>query len=85
MYTRSILPMVFWHGMSDISAFIIYGILPYATLQSYFKKNTLTMQNVFDTYGILEGCNFGAELVIGMINLLFIVIGVLLIIKAEKN
>lgn len=84
MYARSILPMVFWHSLCDLAAFIIYALIPYASVEYYNKRNALTLQNVFNTFGILEGCSFGAEIVLGIINLLFVVIGVVLIKKAEK-
>ncbi len=45
----------------------------------------LSLQRVFDKYGILSGLNLGAELVLSMINLLFVIIGIILILKAEKK
>lgn len=85
IYTRNILAMVFWHSLCDVSAFIIYGILPYASIEFYYRYDKLTLQNVLNTYGILPGCSFGAQIVLGLINLLFLVVGVILIKKAEKK
>ncbi len=85
IYTRSILPMIFWHGICDLSAFAVYGVIPYISLQYFFQTNTFTLQNVFNTYGILEGCSFGAELVLGMINLSFLIIGIIFIKKGEAS
>ena len=85
IYTRSILPMVFWHGICDLSAAIVYGILPLNTVENYNNNNILTLQNVFNTYGIFAGCKFGVEIILGIINLLFIVIGAVLIKKGENR
>lgn len=85
IYTKSILPMVFWHGICDLSAAIVYGILPLNTVENYNNNNILTLQNVFNTYGIFAGCKFGVEIILGIINLLFIVIGAVLIKKAENR
>lgn len=85
IYAKSILPMVFWHGMCDLSAAIVYAILPLNTVENYNNSSILTLQNVFNTYGIFTGCKFGAEIVLGIIDLLFIVIGVVLIKKAETR
>jgi len=85
MYSRSILPLVFWHGMCDLTAFITYGILPLKTVVHYEELGTLSLQNVLDVYGILDECSFGAEIVYSLINILFVVLGIVLIFKAEKK
>ncbi len=85
IYTRNILAMVFWHSLCDVSAFIIYGILPYASIEFYYRYDKLTLQNVLNTYGVLPGCSFGAQIVLGLINFIFLVVGVILIKKAEKK
>ena len=83
MYCRSIWPLIFWHGLCDVASHLVYGILPLNTVENYTAE--LSLQNVFDKYGILEGCSFGAEIVHTFINVLFVVVGVLLIQKAEKE
>ena len=83
IYCRSIWPMAFWHGMADLAAHLVYGILPLNTVENYTAE--LSLQNVFDKYGILEGCSFGAEIVHTFINVLFVVVGVLFICRAEKE
>ena len=83
MYCRSIWPMAFWHGMADLAGHLVYGILPLNTVENYTAE--LSLQNVFDKYGILEGCSFGAEIVHTFINVLFLAVGVLLIRKAEQE
>ena len=85
MYCRSLWPLVFWHGLGDLSAYLMYGILPFKTLENYAVSGGLTLQNVFDTYGIFPGCSFGAEIVHTFINLLFLLVGVYLVRKAEKE
>ena len=66
-----------------MAAFIRYGILPANTIKNY--SATLSLQKVFVTYGILAECNFAEEMVCALINLLFVVAGLVLIKKAEKN
>lgn len=83
IHARSIIPMVIWHALCDLSAFIVYGILPLKTLENY--ERTVTLQTVFKTYGILSGWKYGAEVVLAIINVLFVIIGVVLVMKAEKQ
>ena len=83
MYFRSIVPLVFWHGLCDVASHLVYGILPLNTVENYTAE--LSLQNVFDKYGIWEGCSFGAEIVNTFVNVLFLVVGVYLICKAEKE
>ncbi len=83
VYCRSIVPLVFWHGLCDVAGYLVYGILPLNTVENYTAE--LSLQNVFDKYGILEGCSFGAEIVHTFINVLFVVVGVLFICRAEKE
>lgn len=85
MYCQSILSLVFWHGLCDLAANLIYGILPVKTLENYIFSGGLSLQNVFDKYGIMKGCSFGAEIVYSSINILFLMVGVYLIWKAEKQ
>ena len=85
MYCRCIWPLAFWHGIVDLSAYLKYGILPLKTVENYAVSGGLTLQNVFDTYGIFPGCRFAADIVHTVIDLLFLVIGMYLIRKAEKE
>ena len=81
IYTRSILPMVFWHGICDLTAFLPNGLYPQSILNYFRQKNWGTLQAVFDKYGIamLE------EVIHGLINLILLLVGFLLIQKAEKK
>lgn len=62
-----------------------FGILPTKTIENYNTQGTLSIQNVFDTYDLFGGCDFAEEIVCGIINLLFVVIGLILIKKVEKG
>lgn len=84
VYAKSIWPMVFWHGICDFSAFIIDGLIPQVSLNHFYNHNILSLQRVLDTYSILPGCSFGAELIQGIINFIFVIVGIVLIKKAEK-
>lgn len=81
IYTRSIVPMVFWHGVVDFSAFIPDGLYPTVNINYFSKENMLSMQHVLDTYGI----PVAEEFVEVLIHLIFVAVGFILIRKAEKD
>lgn len=85
VYAKSIWPMVFWHGICDFSAFIMDGLIPQVSLNHFYNHNILSLQRVLDNFSILKGCSFGAELIQGIINLIFVIIGIILIKKAENQ
>ena len=39
IYTRSIIPMVFWHGVCDVAARFPNGLYPQSTLEYFVQKN----------------------------------------------
>ena len=80
IYTRSILPMVFWHGMCDLAARFPNGLYPQSTLEYFVQKNWGTLQFVLDKFGIVV-----PEVVFhAMIDLILLIVGFLLIRKVEK-
>lgn len=81
IYTRSILPMVFWHGVCDFVAFLPNGLYPQRTLEYFIQKNWGTLQSVLDEYGIA----MPEEVIHGLINLVLLLVGILLIRKTEKT
>ena len=81
IYTRSILPMVFWHGICDLTAFLPNGLYPQSILNYFMQKNWGTLQSVFDGHGIA----MSEEVIHGLINLILLLVGFLLIQKAEKR
>ena len=81
LVTRSILPIVFWHGICDMSAFIIEGLVPQATLNYFTKYDIVSFQNVLDNLGI----PLNEYLANGIINLILFLIGLGLIKKADAN
>lgn len=85
IYTRSIISIAIWHGLCDFAAFIIYGILPLASIEYYNRQGMLSLEYVFYKYGIFPGFSLGATLAYGIINLLLVIIGIILILKAEKK
>lgn len=84
VYAKSIWPVVFWHGICDFGAFIVNGLIPQVSLNYFCEKNILSLQNVLNTYNILQRFKYGEELIHGCINLIFVIVGILLIRKAEK-
>ena len=84
VHAKSIWPVVFWHGICDFGAFIVNGLIPQVSLNYFYEKNILSLQNVLNTYNILQRFKYGEELIHGCINLIFLIVGILLIRKAEK-
>ena len=81
IYTRSIIPMVFWHGICDLVAFLPNGLYPQRTLEYFIQKNWGTLQYVLDRCGIA----MPEEVIHGLINLVLLLVGFLLIRKAERE
>ena len=81
LYSESIWPIVFWHGVCDVSAFISDGIISKSAILFFYQGVTISLQNVLDTYGI----PLGEKFVEGIINALLLAMGALLIRKAEKS
>ena len=81
IYTRSILPMVFWHGICDLAAFIPNGLYPQRTLEYLGQKNWLSLHYVLDTCGIA----IHEEWIYILINLVLVVVGFILIRKVERE
>lgn len=80
LYSRSIWPIVFWHGVCDVSAFISDGIISRSAILFFYQGVTITLQTVLDAYGI----PLREEFIEGIINALLLAVGALLIRKAEK-
>lgn len=85
IYTRNILSIVLVHGLWDLPHFIIYGIVPYASAKFYERQGTLNLHGVFYKYGIFPEFPYAANLIFYLIDLLFVIIGIILILKAEKK
>lgn len=85
LYTRNIIGLVFWHGLCDFAAFIEYGILPLASIEYYDRQGLFTLEYVLYKLGITQGPGLLALLIDSMINLLLVIIGIILILKAEKK
>lgn len=80
IYTRSILPMIFWHGICDLAAYFPNGLYPQSTLEYFMEKNWGTLQFVLDKYGIII-----PEYVFCVaIDFILLIVGLLLIQKASK-
>lgn len=85
MYTRNIISIILFHALWDIPALLIYGLVPYASAEFYVRQQMLTLERVFDKYGILPDFPFAATLIFYLIELAYIIIGIILILKAEKK
>ena len=76
--------MCILRNSADFGAFIVNGLIPQVSLNYFYEKNILSLQNVLNTYNILQRFKYGEELIHGCINLIFLIVGILLIRKAEK-
>lgn len=85
LYTRNIIGLVFWHGLCDFVALVKYVILPLASIEYYNRQGLFTLEYALYKLGMTQGLNLGALLIQNMINLILVIIGVILIFKAEKK
>lgn len=85
MYTRSILSIAIWHGMVDFVAFMIYALIPLASVNYYNKQGMLTFAYVLYKLGINQNLELITQLIMAMIDILLAVVGIILILKAEKK
>ena len=85
LYTRNIIGLVLWHGLCDFVVFIEYGILPLASIEYYDRQGLFTLEYVLYKLGITQGPGLWALLIDSMINLLLVIVGIILILKAEKK
>lgn len=85
LYTRNIIGLIVWHGLCDFVAFIEYGILPLASIEYYDRQGLFTLEYVLYKLGITQGPGLLALLIDSMINLLLVIVGIILILKAEKK
>lgn len=81
LYARSIIPIVIWHSLIDISAFIDIGLMQYTNYAYYHSTGLLTLQNVYKRYGIMHG----AFLCSIIIDIICLVIGIIFVNKAERR
>ena len=81
MYSQSIWPIVFWHGVCDLSVFIPDGIVSRIAMAFFYQRDTISFQKVLDNYGI----PLGEVAVQGIINVLLLTVGFLLIRKVERE
>jgi len=81
MYGQSIWPIVFWHGVCDLSVFIPDGIVSRIAMVFFYQRDTISFQKVLDNYGI----PLGEVAVQGIINVLLLTVGFLLIRKVERE
>ena len=81
LYARSIIPIVIWHSLIDISAFIDIGIMQYTSYVYYHNTGLLTLQNVYKRYGVTHGA-FLSSIIIDIICLC---VGIIFVKKAERR
>ena len=85
LYAGSIIPMVVWHSLIGISAEIYPGLMSYGTYTYHVNHNPLTLQNLFEKYGILSGVESSEIICKVIIDIIFLIAGIVLVRKAEKR
>lgn len=85
LYTRNIISLIFWHGLCDFVALVKYTILPLASIEYYDRQGVFSIEYALYKLGMTQGLSLGALLIEGIINLLLVIIGIILIRKAEKK
>ena len=85
MYSRNIISLILFHALWDIPALLTYGILPYASAEFYKRQQLLTLQRVFYKYGFLPNFPFTEVIIYYFTHAFFIIVGITLILKAEKK
>lgn len=85
LFSRSIIPMLVWHSLVSISAFLGRGLISDGWYQYYIENFHLIIQNVFEKHGILSKVENGYAIFSGINNIVVLVVGIILIHKVEKG
>ncbi|MGN1165352.1 MAG: type II CAAX prenyl endopeptidase Rce1 family protein [Lachnospiraceae bacterium] len=85
LYSRSLLPMLIWHPLVSISAFLTQGLMSNVMLRYYMDKKLLTMERVFERYGIWPNVGNAYTIYSSIINIVILVAGVILVHMAKKH
>lgn len=85
LYTRSLIPAIFWHSLVSISAFLHTGLMQQTTYLYYYRNNLLSLKNVFDKYGILPGVAHGEMIVRVATDIIILIAGIVVVKNAEKK
>lgn len=85
LYAQSIIPMVVWHSLVDVSAFINEGILPWTTYQYYYGTVSIGFDKVLIQMGILKRTGVAYWGVVVGLDAILLIAGICLIIKSQKR
>lgn len=85
LYTKSIIPVVLWHALVDLSAFIPEGILPKVTFQYYYVINPIALDTLLIKKGIINRAGLGYLLFIAGVDAIMLIAGIILVKAAQKR
>lgn len=85
LYAKSIIPMVIWHSLVDVSAFIDRGVLPWTTYQYYYDTVSIGFDKVLIQMGILKRTGAAYWGVVAGLDAILLIAGICLIIKSQKR
>lgn len=83
LYAKSILPMVIWHSLIDVSAFIAKGILPWRNYIYYYETSPIGLHTVFIQMGILKSTGPAYWILIIGSDAILLISGILLLKKKQ--
>lgn len=86
LYAKSIIPMVIWHSLIDVSAFIDKGVLPWTTYQYYFGGTApIGLDTVLIRMGILKRAGVAYWILEIGLNAVLLISGIILTKKSQKR
>lgn len=82
LYTRSILPMVIWHSLVDISSFLPAGILHRTTYVYYYITKPIGFDTVLIKAGIMKRTGAGYYVLLAGLYAISLIAGIILTKRA---
>lgn len=85
LYARSIFPVIIWHALIDISAFIDRGILPEVTYNYYYGDSRIGLDTVLIRLGVLKRSGGAYLCLLAGIDAILLITGSILVYKSQKK
>lgn len=85
LYAKSIIPMVIWHSLIDVSAFIDRGLMPRVTYQNYYDTAAIGLDKALIQMGILKTTGIAYWGLVAGLDAIPLAAGIFLIKKSQKR
>ena len=79
LLSKSIIPVVIWHSLVDISAFIGQGILYWTTYQYYFELHPVGLDTVLTQMGVLRSAGLAPWLLPVRFDTILLIAGIIMV------